>query len=72
VLLVGNLRKPPHAQALVTPATVQQFNRRPPAKRLALKIQRAPAATGGSLLDDVKFDLCNTSTNHSQRFGRRI
>src|SRR5258707_15557724 len=24
------------------------------------------------LLDDVKFDLCNTPSNHSQRLGRRI
>ena len=24
------------------------------------------------LLDDVKFDLCNTPSNHSQRFGRSM
>jgi hypothetical protein len=23
-------------------------------------------------LDDVKFDLCDTASNHSQRFGRSV
>src|SRR5258706_15125346 len=32
----------------------------------------APVDCAGKLLDDVKFDLCNTPSNQSQRFGRSM
>jgi hypothetical protein len=46
-----DIREPPDAQTLVAPAAaglqailVEQFNRRPPLKRCALEVQRAPVA----------------------------